>query len=78
MAYEKIIKRRFSCGVHVSGHGQQVSTRTGNSIPPGKDIVFEKGVIITMPGKEGDPYTVLDEQSFSVVEAKEEQLKPLS
>jgi hypothetical protein len=40
--------------------------------------VVESGVIIAMPSKQGDPYTVLDEQSFIVLEAQEEQLTPLS
>ena len=42
------------------------------------DLVIGRGVIITMPAKEGDPYTVLDEKSFIVLEAQEEQLSLLS
>jgi hypothetical protein len=62
----------------VSGHGRQITTRLGEVLPPAGDRVIVKGVIITMPGKQGDPYTVLDEQSFIILEAQEEQLTPLS
>jgi hypothetical protein len=78
MANEKSFKRRFTCGVHVSGHARLVSNHSGKALPSAKERVFTKGVIITMPGKEDDPYTLLDEQSFTVLEAQEEQLTPLS
>lgn len=78
MIQRKDFRQRYTCGTHVSGHGCQITSRPGNVLPAGKDRVIEKGVIITMPGKQGDPYTVLDEQSFIVLEAQEEQLTPLS
>jgi hypothetical protein len=71
-------RQRYTCGTHVSGRGRQITSRLGKAITPGKDREIEKGVIITMPGKLGDPYTVLDEQSFIVLEAVEEQLRQLS
>jgi len=37
-----------------------------------------KGVNTMLPGNLGEPYTVLDEETFVVLEAKEEDLTPLS
>jgi hypothetical protein len=78
IANEKNFKRRLTCGVHVSGHGRPVSNHSGRALPSAKERVFTKGVFIMTPGKEGDPSTLLDEQSFTVLEAQEEQLTPLS
>ena len=75
---QKGFRQRYTCGTHVSGHGRQITSRLGKTLPAGKDSVIEMGVVITMPGKQGDPYTVLDEQSFIVLEAQEEQLAQLS
>ena len=71
-------RQRYSCGTHVSGHGRQITALFHKISPHGKEREIQKGVIIAMPGKEGDPYTVLDEQSFIVLEATEEQLRQLS
>lgn len=70
--------RRYTCGLHVAGHGRQISTRFGEATPSGKEYVIEKGVIIMLPGKRGEPFTVLDEQTFIVLEAQEQHLTPLS
>ena len=67
-------KQRYSCGVHVSGRGRQVSTNRGKAIKSETDYEIAKGIIVMMPGKEGDPYTVLDEQSFMVLEANEDEI----
>ena len=69
--------RRYTCGQHVAGHGRQISA-PGQAIPWRNDCVFEKGVIVMLPGKTDEPYMVLDEQTFIVLEAKEEHLTPLS
>ena len=78
MITQKKFRQRYSCGMHVSGHGRQIKTLFSKIPQPGKERVIEKGVIVAMPGKDGDPYTVLDEQSFIVLEAQEEQLTRLS
>jgi hypothetical protein len=72
-------KQRYTCGQHVAGHGRQIATRGGKPVPTqsGKEFVIEKGVIVMLPAKRGDPYTVLDEQTFIVLEAQEEHLTPL-
>jgi len=70
-------RRRYTCGQHVTGHGRQVTTR-GGAILTGKERVMEEGVVVKLPGKHGDPYTVLDQQAFITIEAQEEHLKPLS
>jgi len=67
----------YTCGQHVAGHGRQISAR-GEAIPWRKDHAFEEGVIVMLPGKNGDPYRVLDEKTFFVLEAQEEHLTPLS
>ena len=67
-------RQRYSCGTHVTGHGRAIASRHGTLLSSHDERKIEKGVIITMPGREGDPYTVLDEQSFVVLEAREEQL----
>ena len=61
----------------MAGHGRQISA-LGITSRSGKEYVIEKGVITMLPGKRGEPYTVLDEQTFIVLEAKEEDLRPLS
>jgi len=73
MMHQTSFKRRYTCGQHVTGHGRQISIR-GEAITSGKECVIEKGVITGLPGKAGDPYTVLDEHTFIVLEAKEEAL----
>jgi hypothetical protein len=68
----------------VAGHGRQISTRGGAILdelshrPSGKEFVVEKGVITGLPGKPGDPYTVLGEQTVVAFEAQEEHLTTLS
>ncbi len=75
MTPTKVYRQRYTRGTHVAGHGRQTTSRPGKAITPGKNREIEKGDIITMPGKPGDPYTVLDERSFIVLEAQEEQLR---
>jgi hypothetical protein len=72
-------KQRYTCGQHVSGHGRQIATRNGEPVPKqsGKELVIEKGVIVMLPSKRNDPYTVLDEQTFIVLEAQGDHLTPL-
>lgn len=77
MIQQTSFKRRYTCGQHVTGHGRQVSTR-GEAILSGKDCVIETGVVVKLPGKSGDPYTVLDQLVFITLEAQEEHLKPLA
>ena len=77
MIQRTTFKQRYTCGQHVKGHGRHLSTRV-KAIPSKKECVIEKGVIVTLPGKNGEPYTVLDEQSFITLEAQEEDLTPLS
>jgi len=77
MKQQVTLRRRFTCGQHVTGHGRQISA-PGEATPWRNDCVFEKGVIVMLPGKSGGPYTVFDEQTFVVLEAKEEHLAPLS
>ena len=67
----------YICGQHVAGHGRHILA-PGEAIPWRKEIVFEHGVIVRLPGKRGEPYTVLDEQTFNVLEAQEEHLTPSS
>jgi hypothetical protein len=43
-----------------------------------QEYVIERGVITMLPGKRGEPYTVLDKKTFIVLEAQEEDLTPLS
>ncbi|HEY6953465.1 MAG TPA: hypothetical protein VI758_13750 [Bacteroidota bacterium] len=78
MIQQTIHRRRYTCGTHVSGRGRQIKALFSNTLPQGKERPINKGVIIAMPGKQGDPYTVLDEQLFIVLEAEEEHLKALS
>jgi len=73
MMRQTSFKRRYTCGQRVTGHGRQISTR-GEAVTSGKGNVIEKGVITGLPGKAGDPYTVLDEHTSVVFEAKEEDL----
>ena len=86
MIQQTSFKRRYTCGQparpcrsggHEVGHGRHISTR-GEAIPSKKECVIEKGVIVMLPGKRGEPYTVLDEQTFITLEAQEEHLTPLS
>jgi hypothetical protein len=77
MIQQAIFKRRYTCGEHIKGRGRHVSTH-GKAISAGQMCVIEKGVIVMLPGKRGDPYTVLDEQSFITLEAQEEDLSPLA
>jgi hypothetical protein len=77
MIQQTSFKRRFTCGQHVKGHGKLIATH-GNAILLGKERAIEKGVIVMLPGKHSDPYTVLDLQTFITLESKEDQLTPLS
>lgn len=79
MVEKKTYKQRYTCGQHVSGRGWQIATRTGEPIPQQlrKELVIEKGVIVMLPSKRSEPYTVLDEQTFVVLEAQEDHLTPL-
>ncbi len=63
----------FVCGQHVAGHGRQVSA-PGQATPWRNNCVFEKGIIVTIPGESDEHYTVLDEETFIVLEVKEEHL----
>ncbi len=69
---------RFTCGEHVRGRGRQISTRYDKNVRPGKELPIERGVIVMLPSKQGEPYQVLDEQSFIVLIAEEEKLISLS
>ena len=77
MIQQTTFRRRYTCGEHIKGRGLHVSTH-GKTITAGKMCVIEKGVIVMLPGKRGDPYTVLDEQTFITLEAQEEDLTPIS
>ncbi len=77
MIQQTSFKRRYTCGQHVTGHGRHISTH-GEAIRSGKECVIEKGVIVMLPGKRGEPYTVLDQQALITLEAQEEHLTPLS
>jgi hypothetical protein len=77
MILQSNLGRTYTCGQHVTGHGRQILA-SGEAIPWRKECVFEKGVIVKLPGNSGEPYAVLDEQTFNVLEAKEEHLTPLS
>ena len=74
-----IYNQRYTCGQHVTGHGRHISTH-GEAIPlkSGKELRIKRGVITMLPSKRGEPYTVLDEETFIVLEAQEEGLTPLS
>lgn len=69
--------RPYSCGQLVAGHGRQILA-PGEAIPWRMDCAFEKGVIVILPLKAGDPYTVFDQESFLILEVKEEHLRPRS
>ena len=71
--------RRYTCGQHVSGRGRQIATRSGAQVPrsSGGEQVIGRGVVVMLPSKSGDPYTVLDEETFIVLEAREEDLVAL-
>ena len=79
MIHQANYTQRYTCGQHVAGRGRQIATRAGKaiSIESGKDFVIKQGIIVMLPGKHGDPYTVLDEQTFIVLEAQEEHLTAL-
>ena len=77
MVQHTIFKRRYTCGQHVKGHGRSILVR-GKSVSSGKVQLIEKGVITILPGKSVEPYTVLDEKTFVLLEAQEEDLNPLS
>ena len=66
----------YACGQHVAGHGKHISA-PGQAIPWRNEVVFESGVIVRLPGKHGEPYVVLDEQTFNVLEAQEHHLTPI-
>jgi hypothetical protein len=66
----------YVCGQHVAGHGRQISA-PGQVAPWRNDYVFEKGVIVMIPGENKEHYTVLDEKTFIVLEVKEEHLTRL-
>lgn len=79
MVEKETYKQRYTCGLHVSGRGRQIATRTGQPVSQRlqQELVIEKGVIVMLPSKRSEPYTVLDEQTFIVLEAQEEHLTPL-
>lgn len=66
---------RYTCGQLVAGRGRQILAPE-QAIPWRNDCAFEKGVIVILPKKAGEPYTVFDQQSFLIFEAKEENLRP--
>ena len=67
----------YLCGEHVSGRGRQISA-PGQAIPWRNDCAFSKGVIVREPATVSGLYTVLDEETFSLIEVKEEHLRLLS
>ena len=77
MIQQTSFKHRYTCGQRVTGHGRHIATR-GEAIRSGKECTIDKGVIVMLPGKRDDPYTVLDQQAFITLEAKEEHLTSLS
>jgi len=65
------LARPCCSGGYVAGHGRQISTRSEADLL-GKEYAIEKGVISRSPGKRGEPYTVLDQHIFIVLEAHED------
>lgn len=78
MIQQSSFRHRYTCGEQVKGHARQISTRNGQIVRSGKEFVIERGVIVMLPAKHGEPYQVLDEQSFIVLAAEEEKLISLS
>lgn len=77
MIQQTSFKCSYTCGQHVKGHGRLIATH-GEAIRSGKECVIGKGVIVMLPGNRDEPYTVIDEQTFFVLEAQEEHLTGLS
>jgi hypothetical protein len=84
MKAQERFRRRYTCGQHVSGRGRhklihgEANIRNLSRQSSAQEYAIGKGVITMLPGKLGEPYTVLDEETFVVLEAKEEDLTPLS
>lgn len=76
MMQQTSFKCSYTCGRHVAGHGRQISA-LGEATPWRNNCVYGKGVIVMLPGKSDEPCTVLIEQTFIVLEAKEEHRTPL-
>jgi len=77
MVQQSETRTRYACGQLVTGRGRQVLA-PGEAIPWRNDCAFEKGIIVLLPGKIGQAYTVFDQESFLILEAKEEDLQPRS
>ena len=77
MSQELPYKRLYSCGTHVAGHGRQVP-RDGSAGPVTPNQKFARGVVVMIPSRSGDVYTVLDELTFQVLESREEEIAALA
>lgn len=77
MKLDPVYRPLFSCGTHIHGHGLPMF-RDGRRQPGSIHQVINQGVIVTMPNRKGDPYTVLDEQNFTVFEVQEDHLSLLT
>ena len=84
MIPQERFKRRYTCGQRVSGYGRRKLSRDEANIhdrrlrPSQQEYVIGGGVITKLTSKPGEPYTVLDEGTFVVLEAEEDDLVPLS
>jgi hypothetical protein len=76
MTQDAPFKRLYTCGTHVAGHGRPVG-RDGASNPFSARRDISQGIIVMMPSRQGDVYTILDEQTFVVLESREDEITAL-
>jgi len=76
MSNELAFKRLYTCGTHVAGHGREVGHGNTALPPPRHD--FAMGIVVMMPSRQGDVYTVLDELTFQVLESREDEITALA
>lgn len=76
MTQDAPFKRLFTCGTHVAGHGRPVA-RDGVPISVSTRRDISRGIIVMMPSRQGEVYTVLDELTFMVLESREDEITAL-
>ncbi len=66
-------RRLYSCGTRVSGHGRPAKI---DSVSPSRAATrtFASGIVIMMPARKDDLYTILDEVTFGVLESREDEI----
>jgi hypothetical protein len=76
MATEVPYRRLYSCGTHVVGHGRLVKHLPPS--PPGQSSrSISRGIVISMPSRQGELYMILDELTFVVLESREDEISAI-